>query len=69
MSRNVARLGGRAQKSWYVDGELVRPGISLANAGMVALGAGQFQGGVGIYVDGAADASTNILIDITGYYS
>ena len=44
-------------------------GFTVANGGTVALGGpGQYQGFVGVFVDGAPGASTQFLIDVTGYY-
>lgn len=48
----------------------VLPDFSIANGGIVALGApGPYLGDIGVAVDGAPGAATHILVDITGYYT
>jgi hypothetical protein len=44
--------------------------FTIANGGIVALGGpGQFAGEIGVAVDGAPGAATELIVDITGYYT
>lgn len=48
----------------------VQPNFTIANGGIVALGApGPYVGQIGVALDGAIDAASEIIVDVTGYYT
>jgi len=48
--------------NWYASGQI------LANGGIIALGTGAAERQITLVVGGLAGSSTNVILDITGYY-